>query len=162
MRNLVVLACLSMMACSNPDRTEAERNDASVTLRNLADTGVAASAPVKKTVQGDLIPTPSDEKSRYYLLRQRRAVSGNIIAILRQERGDRVAYARVEADCSGRLFHILGVGASRRSVEVDMTTDGPLRPIAGLPLRIELARFVCARGDTPLASYRIEASGRQA
>jgi hypothetical protein len=150
MRKLTILACVLVGACSGGERTDDAGGNASVTLRNLANTDVAAAGPVRETMEGDLVPTPSDPGSRYYVLRQRRAASGNIVAILRQERGERTAYARTEVDCAGKLFHVLGVGRSRAGVEVDMTTDGPLRPIAGLPLRQELARYVCQRGGTPL------------
>ena len=74
-----------------------------------------------------------------------------IVAILREERGGRVAYARAEVDCGRRLFHVLGVGASRASAEVAIAHDGPLRPMAGLPLREELGGYICRRTGTPLA-----------
>lgn len=123
-----------------------------VSLRNLADTEVAATVRDRNfRLQGTLVPTPSDTISRHFLLRERRAVGGTIIAILREERGDRVAYARTEVDCARRLFHVLGVGPSRASAEVATVYDGPLRPMKGLPLREELGTFICERAGTPLA-----------
>ncbi len=147
-------AALMMAACSGgtePGNVTAEGNG--VSLRNLADTEVAAPAGDRNfRLQGTLIPTPSDLQSRHFLLRERRAVGGNIIAILREERGDRVAYARTEVDCVRRLFHVLGVGPSRATAEVATVYDGPLRPMAGLPLREELGAFICERAGTPLAT----------
>jgi len=147
-------AALMMAACSGgtePGNVAAEGNG--VSLRNLADTEVAAPAGDRNfRLQGTLIPTPSDLQSRHFLLRERRAVGGNIIAILREERGDRIAYARTEVDCARRLFHVLGVGPSRATAEVATVYDGPLRPMAGLPLREELGAFICERAGTPLAT----------
>ena len=146
-------AALMMGACSGgtePGNVAGEGNG--VSLRNLAETEVAAPAGDRNfRLQGTLIPTPSDLQSRHFLLRERRAVGGNIIAILREERGDRVAYARTEVDCARRLFHVLGVGPSRATAEVATVYDGPLRPMAGLPLREELGAFICERAGTPLA-----------
>lgn len=146
-----VTPLLLLAACSGGVPDQANDAAEAVALRNLVETEVAAPAKAGYRIEGDLIPTPSDSQSRYFLLRQRRAIGGNIIAILRQERGDRIAYARTETDCAGRRLHVIGVGSSRGDVEVDRTTDGPLRPIAGLPLREELARFVCERAGTPIA-----------
>lgn len=140
---------LPLAACTNP--APAEPDNATVSLRNLAATAEARARPAGFQVQGHLIPTPSDTSSRYYLLRERTTLGGTIIAIVRQERGDRVAYARTETDCGRRLFHIVGTGPTRGTVETDVAHDGPLRPIAGLPLRQELASFVCGRAKTPLA-----------
>jgi hypothetical protein len=146
-------AALLATACSGgsePAGNVVEGNG--VSLRNLVDTEVAT--PVRDRnfrLQGTLIPTPSDLQSRHFLLRERRAVGGNVIAILREERGDRVAYARTEVDCTRRLFHVLGVGPSRATAEVATVYDGPLRPMAGLPLRQELGAFICERAGTPLA-----------
>ena len=94
-----------------------------VSLRNLAETDVAVPKPEQLTVKGRLIPTPSDPTSRHFLLRERKAVGGTIIAILRQEHGGKVAYARTETDCANRLFHVLGVGPNRALVE----TKRPVR-----------------------------------
>ncbi|MCP8890001.1 hypothetical protein [Sphingomonas faeni] len=122
-----------------------------VSLRNLAETEVAVPKPAQLTVKGRLIPTPSDPTSRHFLLRERKAVGGTIIAILRQEHAGKVAYARTETDCANRLFHVLGVGPNRALVETNIAHDGPLRPIKGLPLREELATYVCEASGTPLA-----------
>ncbi|MEG8056133.1 hypothetical protein QP150_04545 [Sphingomonas sp. 22L2VL55-3] len=84
-------------------------------------------------------------------MRERKAASGTIIAILRQEHDGKVAYARTETDCGKRLFHVLGVGPNRALVETNVAHDGPLRPIKGLPLREELATYVCNASGTPLA-----------
>ncbi|GGB33946.1 hypothetical protein GCM10011380_24240 [Sphingomonas metalli] len=144
---------LMLAACSAGSDTAERMNGNGVSLRNLADTEVARDAAERDfRLQGDLIPTPSDTRSRYFLLRERKALGGTIIAILRQEQGSRVAYARAEVDCGKRLFHVLGVGPSRASAEVAIAHDGPLRPIAGLPLREELAGYVCERSGTPLAA----------
>jgi hypothetical protein len=120
-----------------------------VSLRNLAETDVAVPKPDQMTVKGRLIPTPSDPTSRHFLLRE--PVGGTIIAILRQEHAGKVAYARTETDCANRLFHVLGVGPNRALVETNIAHDGPLRPIKGLPLREELATYVCEASGTPLA-----------
>ena len=122
-----------------------------VSLRNLAETDVAVPKPAQLTVKGRLIPTPSDPTSRHFLLRERKAVGGTIIAILRQEHDGKIAYARTETDCANRLFHVLGVGPNRALVETNVAHDGPLRPIKGLPLREELATYVCNASGTPLA-----------
>ncbi len=149
----VIAVVLLATACSGgtePAVNTAEGNG--VSLRNLVETEVAA--PVRDRnfrLQGTLIPTPSDLQSRHFLLRERRTVGGTVIAILREERGDRIAYARTEVDCQRRLFHVLGVGPSRATAEVATVYDGPLRPMAGLPLREELGGFICERAGTPLA-----------
>ncbi len=147
-------AILLLGACSGSSNdTEPLANESTVSLRNLTESNVAVPAGERDfRLRGTLIPTPSDTRSQHYLLRERRAIGGNIIAILREERGDRIAYARTEVDCARRLFHILGVGSSRASAEVAIVYDGPLRPIAGLPLREELARYICERSGTPLAA----------
>ena len=142
------LAC----ACSGPAPEAANATSAAeaVSIRNLAETEVAAPARDSYKIQGKLIRTPSDPSSRYYLLRERKAVTDTHIAIIRQEHGNRIAYARAELDCDKRLFHVLGVGPNRALVETNIAHDGPLRSIDGLPLREELARFVCATAGTPL------------
>ena len=159
---LAVAGAMGVSACSGSQPAnetaanaamggDAAGNDM-ISLRNLAETNIAAPAPATFTVKGDLIPTPSDTASRYFLLRERRAIGGNIIAILRQEHAGRVAYARTEIDCGKRLFHVLGVASKRALAETNIAYDGPLRPIAGLPLREELARFFCNASGTPLGA----------
>lgn len=148
---IATMSLIFLAACSEGAANDANDNGNAVRLRNLVETEVAAPARSGYRLEGDLVPTPSDRQSQYFLLRQRRAIGGNIVAIIRQERGERIAYARTETDCAQRRFHILGVGSSRADAEVDMTADGPLRSIAGLPLREELARYICEREGTPLA-----------
>lgn len=140
-----------LAACTGQQPTNDAMADNGVSLRNLAETDVAAPVPQTMTVRGRLIPTPSDPTSRHFLLRERKAVGGTIIAILRQEHDGKVAYARTETDCANRLFHVLGVGPNRALVETNVAHDGPLRPIKGLPLREELATYVCEASGTPLA-----------
>ena len=143
-----------LAACSGeqPANTNSDTmTENGVSLRNLAETDVAVPKPEQLTVKGRLIPTPSDPTSRHFLLRERKAVGGTIIAILRQEHDGKVAYARTETDCANRLFHVLGVGPNRALVETNVAHDGPLRPIKGLPLREELATYVCEASGTPLA-----------
>ena len=156
---LAVADGLGVSACSGSASSDSgtandtgAANDAMVSLRNLGESNVAAPAPATFTVKGDLIPTPSDTASRYFLLRERRAIGGTVIAIIRQEHDGRVAYARTEVDCGNRLFHVLGVAAKRSLVETTIAYDGPLRPIAGLPLREELATYVCKRSNIPLGT----------
>ena len=152
---LAVAGATLLAACSGEQPATTMSNDAmvdnGVSLRNLAETEVAVPKPEQLTVKGRLIPTPSDPTSRHFLLRERKAASGTIIAILRQEHDGKVAYARTETDCGKRLFHVLGVGPNRALVETNVAHDGPLRPIKGLPLREELATYVCAASGTPLA-----------
>ncbi|MDD1450778.1 hypothetical protein NHF48_007135 [Sphingomonas sp. H160509] len=152
---LAVAGATLLAACSGEQPATTMSNDAmvdnGVSLRNLAETEVAVPKPEQLTVKGRLIPTPSDPTSRHFLLRERKAASGTIIAILRQEHDGKVAYARTETDCGKRLFHVLGVGPNRALVETNVAHDGPLRPIKGLPLREELATYVCNASGTPLA-----------
>lgn len=149
---LALAGATLVAACSGqPVTTNDAETDNGVSLRNLAETDVAVPKPEQLTVKGRLIPTPSDPTARHFLLRERKAASGTIIAILRQEHGGKVAYARTETDCAKRLFHVLGVGPSRALVETNVAHDGPLRPIKGLPLREELATYVCNASGTPLA-----------
>ncbi len=151
---LALAGAMLLSACSGQQPTNDTANDAmpenGVSLRNLTETDVAVPKPEQLTVKGRLIPTPSDPTSRHFLLRERKAVGGTIIAILRQEHGGKVAYARTETDCAKRLFHVLGVGPNRALVETNIAHDGPLRPIKGLPLREELATYVCNASGTPL------------
>ncbi|MBM6578017.1 hypothetical protein KCP91_16660 [Microvirga sp. SRT01] len=147
---IVPAAFLFLAACSSGD-TFGNDTDATprVTLRNLT---AATSAPARGDDIGTLIPTPSDTQSRYFLLWQRKPLmAGKLVAVIRQERGGRVAYARVGVNCEGRLFHILGVGNRRSFAETAIAYDGPLRSIEGLPLREDLATYVCAAAGTPLA-----------
>ncbi|KQN05653.1 MULTISPECIES: hypothetical protein [Sphingomonas] len=151
---LAVAGATLLAACSGEQpatNTTDAMVDNGVSLRNLAETEVAVPKPEQLTVKGRLIPTPSDPTSRHFLLRERKAASGTIIAILRQEHDGKVAYARTETDCGKRLFHVLGVGPNRALVETNVAHDGPLRPIKGLPLREELATYVCNASGTPLA-----------
>jgi hypothetical protein len=150
---LAVAGATLIAGCSpsqTSDTANAGAGAGTVSIRNLAETDTAVPARGPDRVQGRLIPTPSDTSSRYFLLRERKALTDTHIAIIRQERGDRVAYARAEVDCNRRLFHVLGVGPNRALVETNIAHDGPLRPIAGLPLREEMARFVCEAAGTPL------------
>jgi hypothetical protein len=151
---LALVGATLLAACSGeqPATTNTDMmTENGVSLRNLAETDVAVPKPDQMTVKGRLIPTPSDPTSRHFLLRERKAVGGTIIAILRQEHAGKVAYARTETDCANRLFHVLGVGPNRALVETNIAHDGPLRPIKGLPLREELATYVCEASGTPLA-----------
>jgi hypothetical protein len=139
---------LLLAACGGtPPEAPAVAQGNDITLRNLVDSGVARTGNERHVLEGTLIPTPSDPQSRYELLRQRRTLAGTTIAILRQQRGDRVAYARTELDCERNLFHIVGVADTRAHAETYGAHDGPLRPTEGLPLRQELSRFICARGS---------------
>ncbi len=151
----LALAGATLLAACSGEQPATTNTDAmvdnGVSLRNLAETEVAVPKPEQLTVKGRLIPTPSDPTSRHFLLRERKAVGGTIIAILRQEHDGKVAYARTETDCANRLFHVLGVGPNRALVETNVAHDGSLRPIKGLPLREELATYVCNASGTPLA-----------
>ncbi len=148
---LAVAGATLVCACSPaPTADAAADTNTTVSIRNLAETEVARAARAPDRIQGRLIPTPSDPQSRYYLLRERKALTDTHIAIIRQERGGRIAYARAELDCDKRLFHVLGTGPNRALVETNIAHDGPLRPIKGLPLREELATFVCQVAGTPL------------
>ena len=151
----LALAGATLLAACSGEQPASTNTDAmvenGVSLRNLAETEVAVPKPEQLTVKGRLIPTPSDPTSRHFLLRERKAATGTIIAILRQEHDGKVAYARTETDCGKRLFHVLGVGPNRALVETNVAHDGPLRPIKGLPLREELATYVCEASGTPLA-----------
>lgn len=151
--SLLLLASMAALlgACGGAS-TMPENASGEVNLRNLAATDTSRPRPAGFQVQGDLIPTPSDTQSRYYLLRERATLNGPIVAIIRQERGDRVAYSRSETDCARRLFHVVGTGTTRGQVETDIAYDGPLRSIDGLPLREELARFICDRSKRPLGA----------
>lgn len=150
---MTALPLLALAACGTSRDDAADAIDGNgVSLRNLGESEVAAPPPDRYTVQGRLIPTPSDTRSRYFLLRDRTAIGGTTIAIIRQEHAGRVAYARTEVDCGRRLFHVLGVAPNRALAETEVAHDGPLRPIAGLPLRQELATYVCEKAGTPLAA----------
>lgn len=145
----VVTGAMLLGACGTSDATGYDGG--TVVLRNLAESEVAAPRPERLKIVGERIPTPSDSRSDYYLLRHQTTLAGTSIAIIRQELGDRVAYARTEVDCERRLFHVVGVASTRGRVESDVAHDGPLRSIHGMPLREELARYVCDRSGTPLA-----------
>ncbi len=154
MRGLSLAAIVvagTLAACSGaPEGVEQATEN--VSLRNLTETEVAV-VPRHRDfpLKGHKVATPSDTRSQYYLLRTRTAVTGNVIAILREERGDRVAYARTETDCGHRLMHVLGVGSTRADAEVAIVHDGPLRSIEGLPLRQELARTICETSGLKLS-----------
>ena len=151
--SLALLVALSVPACSRPDAA-ADQSAAgnSVSLRKLTESEYAVVPQTRNfPLKGQKADTPSDTKSEYYILRTRTAVTGNVIAMLREERDGRVAYARTETDCRHRLVHVLGVGSTRADAEVATANDGPLRSISGLPLREELARSICARSGVPLA-----------
>lgn len=141
---------ISLAACGGPAAESVDGNG--VSMRNLAATEVAGEARAGYVLDGDLMPTPSDTRSKYFLLRQRTTPSGTRVAVIRQEQGDRIAYVRAEVDCGRRLFHVLGVGDSRGEAEATIAYDGPLRPVAGLPLRAEMASYVCDKGGTPLTA----------
>lgn len=124
----------------------------SVTLRTLTQSDYAVVPRSRDfALKGQKVATPSDPHSNHYVLRVRTAVTGNVVAMLREERGARVAYSRTETDCRTGRMHILGVGSTRREAEVASIDDGPLRPMTGLPLRRELARAICERAGTPLS-----------
>lgn len=140
-------AALMLSACGGggTDTPAVNEQAATVNLRELATTNVAHAAPDSFKIEGTRIPTPSDTRSRYFLLRQRPTVIGQTIAIIRQEMGDRVAYARLELNCEKRLMHVVGVADTRARVETSVSYDGPLRPIDGKPLRGEMLDFICKR-----------------
>lgn len=147
---LLMAATLSACSSSSADSGQAAAGPP-VTLRTLADSGYATVPQSRDfALKGQKVATPSDPRSDHYVLRVRTAVTGNVIAMLREERGARVAYARTETDCSTGRMHILGVGSTRGEAEVAHVEDGPLRPMKGLPLRQELARAICERSGTPL------------
>lgn len=150
LRLVAVPVVLFLAACSTDDEPVALNEQ--VVLRNLTETEVARPKPEYEPIQGELIPTPSDPAGQYYLLRHRTTLVDTTIAILREEKGGRVAYARTEVDCARRLFHVVGVASTRGRVESDVAHDGPLRSISGLPLRQELAGYICDRAGTPLAT----------
>ncbi|MDJ0278493.1 hypothetical protein QLH51_16980 [Sphingomonas sp. 2R-10] len=146
---VAVLAGTLLAACGASTAPTPEATTNTVDLRHLVETEVAGNGIERYPLEGAEIPTPSDGQSRYEVLRQRRTAAGTIIAILRQQRGDRFVYARTELDCDRNLFHVVGVADTRAHVETNVAHDGPLRSTAGLPLRQELSRFICARASTP-------------
>lgn len=146
----VLLGGALLTACGNSAPPEAQATMTStVDLRHLVETEVAGNGIERYPLEGVEIPTPSDPQSRYEVLRQRRTAADTIIAILRQQRGDRFVYARTELDCDRDLFHVVGVGDTRAHVETNVAHDGPLRPTADLPLRQELSSFICQRASAP-------------
>ncbi|HET9511774.1 MAG TPA: hypothetical protein VFO80_11555, partial [Sphingomonas sp.] len=95
-----LLAGAMLAACGTSANTiTAEDKVERVDLRHLVETDVAGDGIERYPLEGVVIPTPSDDQSRYELLRQRRTAAGTTIAILRQQRGDRFVYARTELDC---------------------------------------------------------------
>ncbi|WP_345877456.1 hypothetical protein [Sphingomonas sp. T9W2] len=143
-----LLAGAMVAACGTSANTVPTENAAErVDLRHLVETDVAGNGIERYPLEGTVIPTPSDDQSRYELLRQRKTAAGTTIAILRQQRGDRFVYARTELDCERDLFHVVGVADTRAHVETNVAHDGPLRSTAGLPLRQELSRFICQRAE---------------
>lgn len=143
-----LLAGAMLAACGTSANTVPAGNAAErVDLRHLVETDVAGNGIERYPLEGTVIPTPSDDQSRYELLRQRKTAAGTTIAILRQQRGDRFVYARTELDCERDLFHVVGVADTRAHVETNVAHDGPLRSTAGLPLRQELSRFICQRAE---------------
>lgn len=145
---MAVLAGAMLAACGNSTSPEnAATMNNTVDLRHLVETEVAGNGIERYPLEGVEIPTPSDAQSRYEVLRQRRTAGGTIIAILRQQRGDRFVYARTELDCERNLFHVVGVADTRAHVETNVAHDGPLRSTDGLPLRQELSQFICARAS---------------
>lgn len=148
-RSMTALLAATMVAgCGTSANTVPAENAAErVDLRHLVETDVAGNGIERYPLEGEVIPTPSDDQSRYELLRQRKTAAGTTIAILRQQRGDRFVYARTELDCERDLFHVVGVADTRAHVETNVAHDGPLRPTAGLPLRQELSRFICQRAN---------------
>lgn len=138
-----------LAACGNSAAPVPEATSNTVDLRHLVETEVAGNGIERYPLEGVEIPTPSDPQSRYEVLRQRKTAAGTIIAILRQQRGDRYVYARTELDCERNLFHVVGVADTRAHVETNVAHDGPLRPTSGLPLRQELSSFICQRASAP-------------
>ncbi len=146
-RYLVIGAvALTLGACSGNATEEAANNqEAAIVLRDLAASNVSSPAPPELKIPGVEMTTPSDTRSKYFLLRQRPTVIGQTIAIIRQELNGRVAYARLELNCEQRLLHVVGVADTRARVETSVAYDGPLRPVEGLPLRGEMLDFICKR-----------------
>ncbi len=143
-----LLAGLMVAACGTSANTVTTEDKVErVDLRHLVETDVAGNGIERYPLEGTVIPTPSDDQSRYELLRQRKTAAGTTIAILRQQRGDRFVYARTELDCDRNLFHVVGVADTRAHVETNVAHDGPLRSTSGLPLRQELSRFICQRAE---------------
>ncbi|KQM63614.1 hypothetical protein ASE75_10835 [Sphingomonas sp. Leaf17] len=139
-------AALSLSACGGSAIEEAANNQqAAVVLRDLAASNISSPAPPELKIPGVEMTTPSDTRSKYFLLRQRPTVIGQTIAIIRQELNGRVAYARLELNCEQRLLHVVGVADTRARVETNVAYDGPLRPVEGLPLRGEMLDFICKR-----------------
>lgn len=154
MRALVVMIGLMAAGCSQTPAADQDQGGGNVvTLRNLIDTDVATQDPDRSLMrlQGEPVPTPSDRQTNYFLLRQRTAIGGTVVAMLREERGNRVAYARMEIDCKARLFRIAGVGSDRAGAEIAKVDGQALRSMAGLPLRVDLATYICRQAGTPLA-----------
>ncbi|SOB86967.1 hypothetical protein SAMN06297144_2086 [Sphingomonas guangdongensis] len=152
LKTIAAAAALSLLAAGCSSEPAASANDSDLKLRTLTMTNMAAPLRPSYPIEGDLIPTPSDQRTRYYLLQHRRPIlAGTVVALLREEKGNKAAYARVEIDCAKRLFHIVGVGNRRAFAETSFKRDGPLRSMAGFPLREEIARYVCERQGTPLA-----------
>lgn len=155
LKDVLTITFVAMLAVGCSQQASDVNSSAEKTTVNLRHLAERTSAPAEKkyTLHGSRISTPSDARSRYYLLWLRQPLlSGTQVALLRQELGSRVAYARVEVDCSKRLFHVLSVGPRRSFAETSIAYDGPLRSIEGLPLRQELAQSVCETAGTPLAT----------
>lgn len=171
MRNLrgaSLAAALAMMtaACSagvqgsdNASMANALEAQGGVDTNGAAPGGVSLRTPAPDDIrearagyplQGVRIPTPSDTKTAYYLLRHRAAANGEVVAIIRHELGRTISYARVGADCQRGLFHVLGTGDTRGHAEANNAKDGPLRATTGKPLRAEMLRFICEKEGTPV------------
>jgi len=145
---LALAAAASVSACG--DATSAPPENIQVDMRNLVDT-LDPAPGLNHHRGGELIPTPSDTASRYYLIHTRTPLAGPNISIVRQDRGERTVFARVETDCAARRLLIASVGVTRSEVESRVAGNLQLRPIEGRPLREEMATFICDHAGTPLA-----------
>lgn len=114
-------------------------------LRWLTTTWPSAKARPAYAVPGVPVPTPSDPTARYFLLdRRTRLPAGTTIAVIRKEQRARIAYVRLEVDCSARTMRIAGIANRRSFVEVGSWGREAMRPIADLPLRQDLSAAICS------------------
>jgi hypothetical protein len=114
---------------------------------------VPAEAPVDETatalplpVNGERFPVPSDSAATHWLLEWHRMPNGNRHASTRRDGPlSGTIFTRVEIDCRGMRYRVLGQGDTDKEAQQPHPDPGPMREIEHGSIQYWKRAYVCAQ-----------------
>ncbi|GAA0456852.1 MULTISPECIES: hypothetical protein [Sphingomonas] len=134
MRTFVMLAALSLAACSSAEPVF-ENTTAEAPIVN-------DSPPVEN---GTAFDVPADPNARYSLLSVTPGQNGHIIALTRRTGTSGTSYSNREIDCDAQLARYVGEGDTREDAERPSPNPGDMAPLVAGSSTHTAVQVACAK-----------------